>query len=79
MATGAACAARWEDAVLSGLLETIERDAFTIHWENRWPARIRPLPQDVLELGSRLEQRGFDLRVGQLATSDGHLSGPLAA
>lgn len=36
--TGLAAARNWEQAVLSGLLEVIERDAFMIHWLAQIPA-----------------------------------------
>lgn len=68
LSTGAACAPTLTEATLAGLYEVIERDAFSIHWENRWPGRpLRPPPSaSTFEQG--LHQAGFELRLARLET-----------
>ncbi|WP_048601942.1 YcaO-like family protein [Rubeoparvulum massiliense] len=45
ISTGMSCAASFEEAVLKGIYEVIERDAFSIHWFNR-------LERPVIDLSS---------------------------
>jgi ribosomal protein S12 methylthiotransferase accessory factor len=48
ISTGSAAGTTLEDAVLSGLYESIERDAFSIMWLNRWPAPRLLIDEDEL-------------------------------
>lgn len=68
LSTGAACAADRDTAALSGLYEVIERDAFMLHWENRWPGTPQPLPEAVSRLATQLKQKGFTLILRRLRT-----------
>ena len=49
ISTGLACARSYPEAVLGGLYECFERDAFVIHWMNRiTPRRIVPEAEDAI-------------------------------
>ncbi|MEI6043685.1 MAG: YcaO-like family protein [Chloroflexota bacterium] len=71
VSTGGACDHEWQKAVISGLYEVVERDAFTIHWENRWPTEPLTIPPTMEEVALSLQKNGFKLFVGQLATDTG--------
>ena len=47
--TGLAAGTTREEAILSGLLETVERDAFTIAWMHRQVARLIDIDDDELQ------------------------------
>jgi len=71
VSTGAACGRTRTQALLTGLYEVIERDAFTLHWENRRPAEPPACLGRVAGLGRILQQRGFVLHLGRLANDTG--------
>lgn len=61
ISTGLACHGSWEAAVLSGLSEMVERDAFTIMWQARLSMpqiRIETLSDCNYELVNRFERTG---------------------
>jgi ribosomal protein S12 methylthiotransferase accessory factor len=70
--TGLAAGATREEAILSGLLETIERDAFTIAWMHRQPGRVVEIDDDDTQmvLRTRLwaDRPSVDLRFFDLTT-----------
>jgi ribosomal protein S12 methylthiotransferase accessory factor len=70
--TGMAAGATREEAILSGLLETVERDAFTIAWMHRQPGRRIDVDDDALRhlLRARLsaDHPSVDLRFFDLTT-----------
>lgn len=60
--TGTACGETYEQAVLSGLCEVIERDAFMIHWLCRLSAPMVDITSDldlVAEVKQRYERAGI--------------------
>lgn len=68
LSTGAACAVKQEQAVLTGLYELIERDALMIHWENRLPCVRRPMTDPIC---AAIKAKGFDIHLVQLPTDLG--------
>jgi len=72
VSTGLAVGQSFADAVNSGLLEVIERDAFACHWLLCWPAeRRREIENRVyLELGPRLSEN-WALEVFELSCEFG--------
>jgi ribosomal protein S12 methylthiotransferase accessory factor len=49
ISTGLACGRSYQEAVLGGLYECFERDAFVIHWLNRiTPPRVAPESEDTV-------------------------------
>ena len=73
ISTGLACGSTVEDAVLRGLYEVVERDAFAITWRNRMPVpRIAIHNARNALLAEVLERfREVDLSVSvSLATTD---------
>ena len=71
ISTGMACGVSWDDAVLSGLCEVIERDAFTITWQARMsrPHLDRDtLPPSVLDLIGRYEAVGLRIELMDITT-----------
>jgi ribosomal protein S12 methylthiotransferase accessory factor len=71
ISTGLACGASWEDAVLSGLCEAIERDAFTLTWQARM-ARPRidrsTLPAEVHDRMRRFDDVGLRVELMDITT-----------
>jgi ribosomal protein S12 methylthiotransferase accessory factor len=67
---GLACRASFADAVLTGLLEVLERDAFMITWKARisWP-RLRWNPDGALAAFERRYVRPTGLRVAAIDLS----------
>ena len=71
ISTGLACGDSWEGAVLSGLCEAIERDAFTLTWQARLSRqRIAPatLPDRVHDLVDRYEAAGLRVEMMDITT-----------
>lgn len=74
--TGAACHIHLEDALLSGLLEVVERDALTLVWESR---AITPLLDpgaawmhaEVGRLWAQLRRLGLELLLRDISTDTG--------
>jgi ribosomal protein S12 methylthiotransferase accessory factor len=70
--TGLAAGATREEAILSGLLEIVERDAFTIAWMHRQPGRRIDIDDDELQkvLRKRLwaDRPSVDVRFFDLTT-----------
>jgi len=69
--TGTATSRSKTSAVISGIYEVIERDAFVTHWENRWsgvPVALGRKTQALLEV---IESRGFKVSVVALGTDTG--------
>jgi len=56
ISTGLACGSSRAEAILSGLLEVIERDAFTLTWQARM-SRPRILPESLPATGKDLVRR----------------------
>lgn len=71
ISTGLSCHSTLARAALGGLCEVIERDAFMITWQCRWPrrqVRLETLPPELLDLVQRFTDAGrrvtlFDLGV----------------
>lgn len=70
--TGLAAGATREEAILSGLLEIVERDAFTIAWMHRRPGRRVEVDDEALRqiLRTRLwaDRPGVDVKIFDLTT-----------
>jgi ribosomal protein S12 methylthiotransferase accessory factor len=74
ISTGLACHVGLDRAVLSGLCEVIERDAFTVAWQSgAAPPRIRrdSLPAAAVDLVERMERAHFDVTLFALPTDTG--------
>lgn len=70
--TGLAAGATREEAILSGLLETIERDAYMLAWMHRQPGRRLDVDdgdlQDVLKRRLFADRPGVDVKLFDLTT-----------
>lgn len=74
ISTGLACGASFPEAVVSGLCEVIERDAFTITWQSRLSRpRIRPdtLPPVGRDLMRRFTEVGIQVQLMDITTDVG--------
>ncbi|ANP90586.1 hypothetical protein BA011_32275 (plasmid) [Rhizobium leguminosarum] len=69
--TGTATSRERNAAILSGIYEVIERDAFVVHWENRWAGIKKPLDSKSIALLRQIESRGFDVSIVALSTDTG--------
>ncbi|MEO7588809.1 MAG: TOMM precursor leader peptide-binding protein [Arachnia sp.] len=69
---GFAAGANLRDAVLAGLLEVVERDAFLIAWAHRLPGRRSPAAsvpdEDVRRIADSYARRGVRIDVHRLPT-----------
>jgi ribosomal protein S12 methylthiotransferase accessory factor len=71
--SGCALATSVEEALLKGILESIERDAVMIRWYARLPPPVLDLdPADLLGPSRRLQKQGLEIRFHDLAI-DGDL------
>jgi ribosomal protein S12 methylthiotransferase accessory factor len=71
ISTGLACGSGWEQAVLSGLCEAVERDAFTLTWQARcsWPHVARESWTDAIEdRVRRYEDVGLRVEMMEITT-----------
>jgi ribosomal protein S12 methylthiotransferase accessory factor len=71
ISTGLACGSSFTDAVLSGLCEVIERDAFTITWQSRLNGpRIRPetLSAAAQDRLARFSAVNLDVKIMDITT-----------
>ena len=70
--TGLAAGATREEAILSGLLETVERDAYMIAWMHRQPGRLIDVDddalQDILRHSLFAGRPGVDVKIFDLTT-----------
>ncbi|MBF0110458.1 MAG: YcaO-like family protein [Magnetococcales bacterium] len=69
--TGTAASRDKKAAILSGIYEVVERDAFITHWENRWSGVDQPLDTATWELARKIESRGFKVSIRALGTDTG--------
>lgn len=71
--SGCALATSVEEALLKGILESIERDAIMIHWYARRPPLMLDLdPADLLARSGWLQKQGLEIRFHDLAV-DGNV------
>ena len=71
ISTGQACGVSWDDAVLSGLCEAVERDAFTLTWQARMSRpRVDPptFPPAIRDLVDRYEAVGVQIELMDVTT-----------
>jgi ribosomal protein S12 methylthiotransferase accessory factor len=74
ISTGLACHGSLDRARLGGLMEVVERDAFTLLWQTQSPlAEIAHdgLPEDSLEIIRRIHATGARVRLGLVPTDHG--------
>ena len=75
ISTGLACGSSYEDAVLRGILEVVERDAFTITWLNRMPVpRVeidQPKNAELAAVVERFREVDLDICVNLTTTGLG--------
>jgi len=67
ISTGLACHQTLEQSILGGLMEVVERDAFTLTWQSRSPLLAierRGLPAESAEIIRRIEATGARVRLG---------------
>ena len=73
--TGLACGPTKEWAICGGLYEVIERDAYSLHWAGKIPAKIISIEKAIQnaspELKKLLEFEGVDLFIGDITTDIG--------
>nr|WP_290666658.1 YcaO-like family protein [Ardenticatena sp.] len=71
VSTGGASGFSFEEAYERGLYEVIERDAFMVHWENRWPAFSMPPTGFEKQVALVLRRAGWRLHVRRCASDMG--------
>jgi ribosomal protein S12 methylthiotransferase accessory factor len=72
--SGYACGLSWEDAVLRGICEVIERDSFMLNWYNRIPAPrvdLRNLPISLQRTLDRFRCSPVEIQCCDLTTDIG--------
>lgn len=74
ISTGLACHSTQEAARLGGVMEVVERDAFTIMWQTKTPLNevsLDDLPDDSAEIVRRIHATGAKVRIGFIPTDNG--------
>ena len=74
ISTGLACHCSYEESILGGLLEVIERDSFSMTWQGRlsWPLiRTESLDAENYNLLTKIEDTGYSVDLVNASTDVG--------